>query len=327
MSDYLPYILFAGILLVALILAAAVFFGRERHGPGTSGASGRPAGGGGVGAGASSRRAARDGASSSFSPPAGRDPGLDRAGEELRTLLIALSETLQRAQNAGGRSQEVLLRAQRSLGAADGTVGLETMKKLLLDEVGRMVDANAEFRRELDQANAAVQTQRQAINTWRQAARIDPVTQLPNSVAAEERLAEAVGRYYRYKEDFALLLLLVDDYDALVRDFGDEGADRLLRGVTTKLRGTLRGTDFLARDAANRFVGILPHTPADQAGRQAERLRAQVESTRMNLDGRIVTVSLSTGHTHPMAGDTPERLMERARLSLMSSVPAENGAP
>ena len=73
----------------------------------------------------------------------------------------------------------------------------------------------------------------------------------------EERAAEAIARARRRGELAALLLLDLDRLKEVNDGFGHEAGDVLLRTVAARLRGCLRGEDFVARIGGDEFCVLL----------------------------------------------------------------------
>ena len=93
-----------------------------------------------------------------------------------------------------------------------------------------------------------------------QAALFDRLTGMPNRVLLLDRLHQAVHRYRRRPErSFAVIFLDFDRFKFINDTLGHERGDELLRQIAQRLRGTLRVSDSVSRDArghtAARFGG------------------------------------------------------------------------
>jgi len=102
--------------------------------------------------------------------------------------------------------------------------------------------------------------------------REDSLTALSNRRWVLELLEAEMIRSQRYGNPLAVLLITVDQWDALVTRTGLPGANEVLRRIAAILRGGLRKTDFCGRVGVEEFLVVLPETPQDRAGVVATRL-------------------------------------------------------
>jgi len=101
----------------------------------------------------------------------------------------------------------------------------------------------------------------------------DLLTGLPNRAMFEERAGEAIARARRRGESAALLLLDLDRFKEVNDSFGHEAGDALLKVAAARLRGCLRGEDFVARIGGDEFC-VLLQSPAEprEASAVAQKL-------------------------------------------------------
>jgi len=97
----------------------------------------------------------------------------------------------------------------------------------------------------------------------------------------------------RYGTQFSVILLDVDHFKAVNDTFGHQVGDRVLIGLTRLITAALRDSDIFGRWGGEEFLCILPSTPYDEAMLCAERLRHQLEETRLesSLPDLVVTAS------------------------------------
>jgi diguanylate cyclase (GGDEF)-like protein/PAS domain S-box-containing protein len=135
--------------------------------------------------------------------------------------------------------------------------------------------------------------QRRAAEQLRWAATHDELTRLPNrarfTAELTERLASApLGTT-------AVLFIDLDNFKVINDSLGHATGDQLLRGMTERLRGVLRGRDMLSRFGGDEFVVLLSDCTADSSPRvMAERLLAEI-SRPLSIDGVELFVTASIG--------------------------------
>lgn len=96
----------------------------------------------------------------------------------------------------------------------------------------------------------------------------DPVTGLPNRTALDQHLSRLAGRNVRGAGQAAVGVIDLDDFKLVNDTFGHEAGDALLTEFGRRLRGKLRGTDFLARLGGDEFVLVIEDLDADTAKEQ-----------------------------------------------------------
>ena len=101
----------------------------------------------------------------------------------------------------------------------------------------------------------------------------------------EERAREAVARAQRRGETAALLFLDLDNFKDINDNLGHEVGDALLRAAAERLRGCVRGEDFVARIGGDEFCVLLqglaePREAAGVAQKVVEALGAALPHRR-----------------------------------------------
>ncbi|MBS0394546.1 MAG: GGDEF domain-containing protein, partial [Proteobacteria bacterium] len=143
-----------------------------------------------------------------------------------------------------------------------------------------------------------------------------PLTRVANRASLDERLAEELARFRRFKSPVCVLVWDVDHFKAINDTCGHRGGDAVLREVATCLAQGRREVDFLARFGGEEFVTLLVGTPLADAVAVAEQMRAAVEALRFHFRGAPVPVTVSCGLTELRDGDSAESVFDRADAAL-----------
>jgi diguanylate cyclase (GGDEF)-like protein len=85
----------------------------------------------------------------------------------------------------------------------------------------------------------------------------DPLTGLPNRVAFQERLDEAIGRCPGDRCAIAVLFVDLDNFKLVNDSFGHAAGDELLRAVAGRLERATRAADVVARQSGDEFLVLL----------------------------------------------------------------------
>jgi len=91
----------------------------------------------------------------------------------------------------------------------------------------------------------------------RAAALYDALTGLPNRVLLDERLIQAVRRSERSAKAFAVMFVDLDRFKPINDTYGHHVGDRLLKAVSERMQGCVRGEDTVARVGGDEFIVVL----------------------------------------------------------------------
>ena len=152
-------------------------------------------------------------------------------------------------------------------------------------------------------------------------ARTDVLTGLPNRLALEEYLPQAIARSRRAGAALAVGVLDLDDFKLVNDRWGHGAGDELLRSVSEGLRARLRESDFIARLGGDGFVVVLQDLEVPQAVLQLstvlDRLHRAVEAPFELGQGRRCLIGMTMGVAlHPADGDETELLLRQADAAM-----------
>lgn len=148
-------------------------------------------------------------------------------------------------------------------------------------------------------------------------ARHDALTGLPNRTVAEDRLEQALARAHRARKSFALFCIDLDGFKAINDERGHDAGDEILRGVSQRLRNSLRHADTLARMGGDEFLVLIEDCAGEAAARSvAQSLISSLQEPFM-LNGRQLSLSGSIGiATYPADGRNAAQLRRHADLAM-----------
>ena len=102
-------------------------------------------------------------------------------------------------------------------------------------------------------------------------------------------------RTVRYKRSFSVLLLDVDCFKDVNDSYGHSCGDAVLIKLASLIRGCLRTSDMVARYGGDEIAMLLPETEKAKAYEVAEKLRAFIEETSFEWQGRVFGITCSIG--------------------------------
>lgn len=146
-------------------------------------------------------------------------------------------------------------------------------------------------------------------------ARHDTLTDLPNRMFFEERLANAVAR--RSREPFAVLALDLDRFKAVNDIFGHAEGDRVLKTVSSILKRSINGIDTAARIGGDEFIILQVGVPQPKGARKLSEKILDTFRSELNtvLDPTAVGVSIGVA-VYPNDGKDAEAIRHAADIAL-----------
>jgi diguanylate cyclase (GGDEF)-like protein len=142
----------------------------------------------------------------------------------------------------------------------------------------------------------------------------DALTDLPNRVLFQERLAEALGA--SGQGAVALLMLDLNRFKDVNDIFGHPMGDRLLKAVADRLTRAVRSGDTVARLGGDEFAVVLKTSDAVAEARSiAERIQ-QALTQPFALDEHTLRIGTSIGIAIALDHADAERLIKEADVAL-----------
>ncbi len=218
--------------------------------------------------------------------------------------------------------------------SVDETSELDGLKELVEERVKTIRLHMGAFRKSEEQRNSTAQvtiikltdrikdmeqeTQllREQVEKEHNSAVRDALTNIPNRLAYEERIASEIERCKRYKSPMAFVVWDIDHFKGINDHYGHIAGDKVLSVIAEVLRKNLRAADFIARYGGEEFVVIMPETEIDKAQTGCEKIRVAIESCNFHYRDTSVPITASCGYTSYIDGDDKESLFERADKAL-----------
>jgi diguanylate cyclase (GGDEF)-like protein/PAS domain S-box-containing protein len=122
----------------------------------------------------------------------------------------------------------------------------------------------------------------------------DALTELPNRLLFNARLAHALEHSKRFNQPLAVMFLDIDRFKMVNDAHGHPVGDALLRATAERLAECVRAEDTVARIGGDEFVVLLERIGAEDAGLVANKI-LQAFYRPLNFDGREQYASMSIG--------------------------------
>lgn len=145
----------------------------------------------------------------------------------------------------------------------------------------------------------------------------DPLTDLPNRLLFNSRLAHTLRRAQRQRKRAALLFLDLDRFKNVNDTLGHPVGDNLLLAVARRLSETVRAEDTVARLGGDEFVIILEELEsADNAAEVAEKILKRLrDPIPLNAHEAVITGSIGIS-VFPEDGQDTNTLLRNADTAM-----------
>jgi diguanylate cyclase (GGDEF)-like protein len=180
--------------------------------------------------------------------------------------------------------------------------------------------SRAEITRQVGRAVifADVTAQVQLREELRRRAETDPLTGIANRRRFHQALEIECLRFSRGRAPLSVLMIDLDFFKDVNDRYGHPVGDTVLRSVAERVLVSLRKTDLLARYGGEEFSVLLPETREEGARVIAERIRIAVNERPVEVEGFLISISVSVGVSSHVIGDIadPDVLLKEADMAL-----------
>ena len=144
--------------------------------------------------------------------------------------------------------------------------------------------------------------------------RVDGLTGLYNHKFFHELLNAEIARSDRYKYNFSLMMIDIDDFKKTNDDYGHQCGDNILKELASIFKSLVRKTDPAVRYGGEEFSIIFSQTAKKHGQVFADRIVKSVATTNFSQD-KAITISAGLSG-YPDDASTPESLIKRADEAL-----------
>jgi diguanylate cyclase (GGDEF) domain len=229
---------------------------------------------------------------------------------EVQVQVRGIEDSVQRANNLDQLKQVVQERVD--------TIRrhMEVFRRTEDERIERAEEEVQKLNERLRRLEAESESLRGRIQQERNQALLDPLTEIANRLAYNERIAQEYARWKRYRAPLAFTVWDVDHFKRINDTFGHQAGDKVLKVVAKLLSSQMRETDFVARYGGEEFVILLPETTLSQARVATEKIRAAVEACEFHYRGERVRITISCGLAQFREQDDPDAVFARADAAM-----------
>lgn len=184
--------------------------------------------------------------------------------------------------------------------------------KAVANAVSKIVSANADLQKRLEEAERKIAAQAEEIRTQQSEARTDSLTQLANRRAFDDEVGRNLKAFQSEGRQFSLMLFDVDHFKKFNDTHGHQAGDEVLRSVGTTLKRVVKSGDVPCRYGGEEFAVIMPGTRVADARVAAERVRQAIEDMTVTFEGKPLKVTASIGVAQVLSSEEAPALIRRA---------------
>lgn len=144
----------------------------------------------------------------------------------------------------------------------------------------------------------------------------DPLTGLPNRALFNDRLTMALAGAHRTKQQFAVLVLDMDQFKLVNDTLGHNVGDMLLKATGERLVSALRKSDTVARMGGDEFFILAAITSIANAEQIARKILKSFQEPFI-IEGKEISTKLSIGVSlYPQDGEDATTLTKNADIAM-----------
>ncbi len=175
-----------------------------------------------------------------------------------------------------------------------GAVGSVLQLVVHKDEAERVHDYLPYLNVYLREAAPVIEAKR-LMDTLRASNLTDAMTGLHNRRFLEEFVETLVSSNHRRKSQLSILMLDLDYFKMVNDTYGHDAGDLVLKALAKTMQASVRASDLVIRYGGEEFLIIMQDTGGENAGMVAEKIRAAVESMKVQLPGAVLQKTISIG--------------------------------
>lgn len=248
--------------------------------------------------------------------------GMSRIGDDLDSELQEALETIRDGLGSNLAYLASLKKVQDRIGRVTRHRDATRVVMQLLQLGRRHAERTEAIGGELARARAQVAEMKRELDSLRDSAYLDHLTQLANRRHMDEVLAHEIADARRHQAPLCFALGDLDRFKDLNDRWGHQVGDALLKHFAGMLRNNIKGQDTAARFGGEEFAIIFPRTALHGAGQVTDRIRRLLWETDFVLSRnrrRIDPVTVSFGVTQLRADDSMDDLVLRADALLYAA--------
>lgn len=144
----------------------------------------------------------------------------------------------------------------------------------------------------------------------------DPATKLPNRLAFERRLTQAIDDAAANKTAFSVYLIQIGRFSEINNTLGHDTGERLIELIGENLHRIVKQSDMIARHSSSMFALLLPSADRADLNPAVHRILSSLNEP-VSIGGIAIDVTAWIGEAcYPAHGTTARTLLQRADTAI-----------
>lgn len=241
---------------------------------------------------------------------------VDGEKDIVKTMVLEVVETIISMMESSGNFDGSIGECTEKIQGAETIQEILKVKDYLVVEMQKVREHSHTLRDELEKHRAASETLSKKLEESEAKALVDSLTNVLNRNAYNLKIGQLVHEYKRYKEEWALLVLDIDNFKKFNDTYGHKTGDKVLKSVAATVFNSIRASDHIFRYGGEEFVVILSRINKETIKKLSEKIRREVERDYFVDGDKELKVTMSIGATIITPEDTETSLFERADKAL-----------
>jgi diguanylate cyclase (GGDEF)-like protein/PAS domain S-box-containing protein len=219
---------------------------------------------------------------------------------------------------AAANPVKLVLREHKPMGMKAGTVLMrrDGSHVAIEDSAAPIIDSNGQISGAVIVFHDVTEARSMAMK-MAHLAQHDFLTQLPNRVLLNDRIAKAIDLAERTGHAIALLFLDLDHFKSVNDSLGHASGDQLLKAVAVRLSASVRNSDTVCRNGGDEFVVLLVEGRKMQDASVTAQKIISALAEPFILGPHEVRVSCSIGiSVYPVDADNADALLKNADTAM-----------
>lgn len=219
---------------------------------------------------------------------------------------------------AAANPVKLVLREHKPMGMKAGTVLMrrDGSHVAIEDSAAPIIDSNGQISGAVIVFHDVTEARSRAMK-MAHLAQHDFLTQLPNRVLLNDRIAKAIDLAERTGHAIALLFIDLDHFKSVNDSLGHASGDQLLKAVAVRLSASVRNSDTVCRNGGDEFVVLLVEGRKMQDASVTAQKIISALAEPFILGPHEVRVSCSIGiSVYPVDADNADGLLKNADTAM-----------
>jgi len=249
---------------------------------------------------------------------------LNEREDELRNIIDLLTQAMVSVDSENDAYHLKIMKQSEKMEKITRLDDIRKIKSALEKEVETLRETvrnkQADEQARIKNLSRQVKTLSQELELAKEESQRDGLTGIYNRRAFDDYLQSLTERNLLQRQDFAILILDIDDFKVVNDTYGHPVGDRVLLAMAGTFSQMVRSDDFLARYGGEEFVMVLPGASRRNAAKKAKQICKTIFKTRYTLDQNDdqapLSLTVSIGVTAFKKGDIAATVLERADQAL-----------